>query len=162
MEISIDDKQGYTLVSLVDRVAGKNVGMEKFIAAGSKCRLVKVTRDIGTSFAKRPDKQRRVRFVRRACSSPLNLPGISHLRSSHLRITNYSEDSRHCHVFPRFPSSSSRRRLNGLVTETDTDIFPFSRFHLFSSTCSNKFGAESRILMVGTWVRMKIEYVHET
>lgn len=82
MEISIDDKQGYTLMSLVDRVAGKNVGMEKFIAAGSKCRLVKVTRDIGTSFAKRPDKQRRVRFVRRACSSPLNLPGISHLSSA--------------------------------------------------------------------------------
>lgn len=55
----------------VDRVAGREGRgrerlEEKFIAADSKCRLVKVTRDIGTSFAKRPDKQRRVRFVRRA------------------------------------------------------------------------------------------------
>lgn len=131
---------------------------EKFIAAGSKCRLVKVTRDIGTSFAKRPDKQRRVRFVRRACSSPLNLPGISHLSAlptCELQITGGLAPLPR---LPRFPSSSSRRRSNGLVTETDTDIFPFSRFHLFSSPCSNKFGAESRILMVGTWIRMKIEY----
>lgn len=55
---------------------------------------LKSRRDIGASLARTwPDKRRRVSTRSwPCCFSPLNLPGISHLRASHLRITNYAEN----------------------------------------------------------------------
>lgn len=139
--------------------------MEKFIAAGSKCRLVKVTRDIGTSFAKRPDKQRRVRFVRRACSSPLNLPRISHLSSAlptcELQITRRTRAIATTSTPPSLPlflesSSPLERSRKPKLTPI---FFPSHDFTCFRVLARNKFGPESRILMVGildtyeNWVR---------
>lgn len=59
----------------------------------TKCRFVKVTHDIGTSFAKTP-RQATACLLVLPRSSPLNLPGISHLSASHLRITNYRRTRR--------------------------------------------------------------------
>lgn len=70
---------------------------QRIASRGSKFPLVKVTHDIGTSLAKTSDKRRRVYSPPRPCSSPLNLPGISHLHASHLRITNYR---RTCRTWP--------------------------------------------------------------
>lgn len=136
--------------------------MEKFIAAGSKYRLVKVTRDIGTSFAKRPDKQRRVRFVRRACSSPLNLPRISHLSSAlptcELQITRRTRAI--ATIFPSLPLFLEPSPLERSRKPKLTPIFfPSHDFTCFRVLARNKFGPESRILMVGildtyeNWVR---------
>lgn len=88
--------------------------------------------------------------VRSPCSSPLNLPGISHLSASHLRITNYrrtrTAGTPASRSFPPLPSSarhSNASRFSTTVHPNET-IFSFLTispvfFSFFSSPTFDSF-----------------------
>lgn len=104
--------------------------------------------------------------VRSPCSSPLNLPGISHLSASHLRITNYRRTRRTAPVplVPRASLFHPRRRhlsiANRTVTETDTDIFlshDFSCFSYFTPNVRAETCATKEIYDFGwKWIRVYV------